>query len=248
MLMADRGAEGAKPRAPLTVTANADGTFEILDGNATAQVLMLAGWQSVPVSVQPAAQEQGGVFAKSSEKAQLSLFDFLPAKAAAKAYVASLPDATPAAVKRAATKDGMSAQVAGELFTWAQKNPAPVAAPVETPAPVRGKVNLKSNSPETEKAEKSRTLAAWVSDRLATGAKITSQELFDEADRAYDGTQAANIYTRLRCGGDGRERHHRHGARPIASGGRRRCAQSHCQAAQAHRSTAHANQAHGGDG
>jgi len=38
----------AKPRAPLRVREISNG-FEILDGNATAQVLMLAGWTRVPV-------------------------------------------------------------------------------------------------------------------------------------------------------------------------------------------------------
>ena len=42
------------PRAPLDVFANADGTFTIIDGNATAQAAMLAGWNTLPVNVRPA--------------------------------------------------------------------------------------------------------------------------------------------------------------------------------------------------
>jgi hypothetical protein len=38
-------------RAPLRVVEKPDGTFHVLDGNATAQVLMLAGWQSAPVEL-----------------------------------------------------------------------------------------------------------------------------------------------------------------------------------------------------
>jgi len=36
-------------RAPLTVIERGDGTYHVLDGNATAQVLMLVGWKQVPV-------------------------------------------------------------------------------------------------------------------------------------------------------------------------------------------------------
>lgn len=36
------------PRAPISVTAQEDGTFEVVDGNATAQVIMLAGWNTIP--------------------------------------------------------------------------------------------------------------------------------------------------------------------------------------------------------
>ena len=38
-------------REPLTVEANSNGTYTILDGNATAQVLMLAGWKEVAVQL-----------------------------------------------------------------------------------------------------------------------------------------------------------------------------------------------------
>ena len=59
MLQSQQGRSEKGGREPLTVTRNADGTFEILDGNSTAQVLMLAGWKSVPVSVQGATQRAG---------------------------------------------------------------------------------------------------------------------------------------------------------------------------------------------
>ena len=38
-------------RGPLKVVEKPDGTFTILDGNATAQVLMLAGWKEAPVEL-----------------------------------------------------------------------------------------------------------------------------------------------------------------------------------------------------
>jgi N12 class adenine-specific DNA methylase len=59
MLQSQQGRSEKGGREPLTVTRNADGTFEILDGNSTAQVLMLAGWKSVPVSVQGETQSAG---------------------------------------------------------------------------------------------------------------------------------------------------------------------------------------------
>jgi N12 class adenine-specific DNA methylase len=55
MIKAIRGEDGAKKRAPLDVIENADGTFTIDDGNATAQAMMLAGWTQVPISIKPAA-------------------------------------------------------------------------------------------------------------------------------------------------------------------------------------------------
>jgi hypothetical protein len=41
-----------RKRAPLSVQKETDGTFVILDGNATVQVLMLTGWNEVPVLVE----------------------------------------------------------------------------------------------------------------------------------------------------------------------------------------------------
>lgn len=39
------------PRKPITVTANADGTYNIVDGSATVQAAILVGWKSLPVIV-----------------------------------------------------------------------------------------------------------------------------------------------------------------------------------------------------
>lgn len=39
------------PREPLSVSDNGDGTFTVVDGNATAQAAMLAGWSRIPVRV-----------------------------------------------------------------------------------------------------------------------------------------------------------------------------------------------------
>ena len=39
------------PREPISVSDNGDGTFTVVDGNATAQAAMLAGWSRIPVRV-----------------------------------------------------------------------------------------------------------------------------------------------------------------------------------------------------
>ena len=59
MLGAEQRREGSMRRAPIEVSRNADGTYEVLDGNATAQVLMLAGWRYVPTSVKSETQSAG---------------------------------------------------------------------------------------------------------------------------------------------------------------------------------------------
>jgi hypothetical protein len=41
--------DGSVGREPLKVRPAANGSFDVIDGNATAQVLMLVGWQEVPV-------------------------------------------------------------------------------------------------------------------------------------------------------------------------------------------------------
>lgn len=51
MLKAIEKDPSAKKRAPLDVADNGDGTFTIIDGNATAQAAMLAGWTKIPVRV-----------------------------------------------------------------------------------------------------------------------------------------------------------------------------------------------------
>lgn len=43
------GRDRSAGREPLKVRAVANGSFDVIDGNATAQVLMLVGWQEVPV-------------------------------------------------------------------------------------------------------------------------------------------------------------------------------------------------------
>lgn len=49
MLAAARGL--IDRRAPIKVVEQRDGTFHIVDGNATAQVLMLADWKEAPVEL-----------------------------------------------------------------------------------------------------------------------------------------------------------------------------------------------------
>ncbi len=40
------------PRKPITVTANPDGTYNIVDGSATVRAAMFVGWEFVPVIVE----------------------------------------------------------------------------------------------------------------------------------------------------------------------------------------------------
>ena len=68
---------------------------------------------------------------RSEPAAQPSLFDMLPVKAAAAAYVSSLPDKKPAAVKKAAVRDGMG-EHADDLFDFAQKNPPKLTGTQQT--------------------------------------------------------------------------------------------------------------------
>lgn len=44
------------PRQPITVTANFDGTYTIVDGYATVQAAIFVGWKFVPVNVTDAAR------------------------------------------------------------------------------------------------------------------------------------------------------------------------------------------------
>ena len=49
---------GAERRDPISVRDNGDGTYEVLDGNATSQAAMMANWDEMPVLIQ--GQEPGG--------------------------------------------------------------------------------------------------------------------------------------------------------------------------------------------
>lgn len=49
--MRDAAAGKLERRAPIAVEEQNDGTYEVLDGNATAQILMLAGWKEVAVTI-----------------------------------------------------------------------------------------------------------------------------------------------------------------------------------------------------
>ena len=51
MVAAARGS--INRRAPLKAVQKPDGAFHVLDGNATAQVLMLAGWKRAPIELVP---------------------------------------------------------------------------------------------------------------------------------------------------------------------------------------------------
>jgi N12 class adenine-specific DNA methylase/DNA repair protein RadC len=75
ILKAMQGEPGAKKRAPLDVSANPDGTYTIIDGNATAQALMLAGWKAVPVMVRPAPLAMARK-TRDTGSADLFSFDF----------------------------------------------------------------------------------------------------------------------------------------------------------------------------
>jgi len=64
--MLDAAVGRIAPRPPITVIAEQDGRLRIIDGNATAQVLMLAGWAQVPVEVRHDASREGTVSAPTS--------------------------------------------------------------------------------------------------------------------------------------------------------------------------------------
>lgn len=49
----------AERRDPISVRDNGDGTYEVLDGNATSQAAMMAMWDEIPVLIQ--GQESGGM-------------------------------------------------------------------------------------------------------------------------------------------------------------------------------------------
>lgn len=46
--------EGAGKRAPLEVLDNGDGTYSVIDGNATLAVARNQGWKELPVAIHPA--------------------------------------------------------------------------------------------------------------------------------------------------------------------------------------------------
>lgn len=52
---------GAYKRDPLDVRDNGDGTYTVLDGNATSQAAMLAGWKKIPVII----HDQSGAILKA---------------------------------------------------------------------------------------------------------------------------------------------------------------------------------------
>lgn len=49
--MQDAAAKQRDGRDPISVVEHSDGLFYVVNGNATVQVLMLAGWTEVPVNV-----------------------------------------------------------------------------------------------------------------------------------------------------------------------------------------------------
>lgn len=57
--MAKAIAGEAERRDPISVRDNGDGTYEVLDGNATSQAAMMAMWDEIPVLIQ--GQESGGM-------------------------------------------------------------------------------------------------------------------------------------------------------------------------------------------
>lgn len=50
--MAKAIAGEAERRDPISVRDNGNGTYEVLDGNATSQAAMMAGWDDMPVLIQ----------------------------------------------------------------------------------------------------------------------------------------------------------------------------------------------------
>lgn len=56
--MAKAIAGQAERRDPISVRDNGDGTYEVLDGNATSQAAMMAGWEFMPVMVSETLNEE----------------------------------------------------------------------------------------------------------------------------------------------------------------------------------------------
>ncbi|MDQ3041546.1 MAG: hypothetical protein M3R11_04095 [Acidobacteriota bacterium] len=48
---ATEGDPSVKPRAPITVRDNGDGTFTILDGLATTSAAKILGWKFLPIHI-----------------------------------------------------------------------------------------------------------------------------------------------------------------------------------------------------
>lgn len=135
------------PREPLDVTANEDGTFTIIDGNATAQAAMLAGWKTLPVNVRPAQQ------LNSATATEPDLFGNLLAD-----YAQKLPPK--AKRNKAAAKKVVEAEIPGlppaafdDLFSLAQ------AAPLTESTSVRSGDQPKSSADENQ-SRPSQTAAA----------------------------------------------------------------------------------------
>lgn len=72
-------AQGGRKRVPLDVVDNGDGTYTIIDGNATAQAAMLAGWSHIPMRiVSPLAAAESTTERQAGEsQLSLDLFDLL---------------------------------------------------------------------------------------------------------------------------------------------------------------------------
>jgi hypothetical protein len=115
----DGAPRNTKGRAPLDVYAGSDGTFTIIDGNATAQAAMLAGWNVLPVNVRPKPVLASAVGTDDLFGGLLNDYaQKLPAKAKrskaeAKKIVAQ---EIPALANNPAALD--------DIFAWAQTTPA----------------------------------------------------------------------------------------------------------------------------
>lgn len=177
------------PRAPLDVFANADGTFTIIDGNATAQAAMLAGWKTIPINVRPAP-------VLASAPASDDLFGGLLGD-----YAQALPPAAKrnkAAAKKLVAKElpALPPAAFDDLFAFAQAQPETPSP--STPAPARAFTAQESDNffpPSDKKSTASDKAANAIVANLRDGRAFDWRQLFAITDEAFGGTQADGTYT-----------------------------------------------------
>jgi RNA polymerase sigma factor (sigma-70 family) len=134
MVKAIKGEPGSKKRDPLDVIDNGNGTYTIVDGNATAQAAMLAGWSRLPVNVVKPSLTLSAPRRQTKDPNQLG-FDFsAPEVEEYKNTLEAEGITAPEAQAAAAMQDlGIPAGPALDLFGWAENNTTPAPNPLTAP-------------------------------------------------------------------------------------------------------------------
>jgi|GEM_PF-1269087 len=134
MVKAIKGEPGSKKRDPLDVIDNGNGTYTIVDGNATAQAAMLAGWSRLPVNVVKPSLTLSAPRRQTEDPNQLG-FDFsAPEVEEYKNTLEAEGITAPQAQAAAAMQDlGIPAGPALDLFGWAETNTTPAPNPLTSP-------------------------------------------------------------------------------------------------------------------